>query len=61
MAKPPKNFISSTRIEVKRSLSRLSQGTSNMAETRALLYGLKWCVGRGYDSGLGRNRFPTLS
>ncbi|WMV41791.1 hypothetical protein MTR67_035176 [Solanum verrucosum] len=27
----------------------LGQGTSNMAEALALLYGLKWCVGRGYD------------
>ncbi|KAH0769685.1 hypothetical protein KY290_013666 [Solanum tuberosum] len=27
----------------------LGQGTSNMAEARALLYGLKWCVSRGYD------------
>ncbi|WMV41788.1 hypothetical protein MTR67_035173 [Solanum verrucosum] len=27
----------------------LGQGTSNMAKARALLYGLKWCVIKGYD------------
>lgn len=26
----------------------LGPGTSNMAEAQALLYGLKWCVSKGY-------------
>ena len=38
----------------------LGQGTSNMAEAQALLYGLNWCVSRGYDRVWGETDFLLL-
>lgn len=39
----------------------LGQGTSNMVEAQAMLYGLKWYVNRGYDKVRGETDSLLLS